>query len=383
MGAEVRAAFDEWRTLELFGSIGRIWQRPFDRPPTLLTGRRSELVDLIVASLTATPRRSVLLVGEHGAGKTALARAALDRSRGRDRVRGDRVPDPRRPGVRRRARLAREAARRGDARPERGLVAAGAAGGALRRPASPQSAGTSRRAPPARRIGHDDTGRRGHAHGARRAPRRAAARDVGLRPDPGGTPSTRRTRSPSPGMRSSTTASTSRPTTRPSPVPTTSPSSSCPASRSPGGLLRLDRLHGRRRARGRPGQLRRRPTCSRPCGRLGAPARTPRRLGGTSARGGSRVLRAAHPAATGRRDLRRRADRDDQGGADRPDAAARRPPVPRPDRDGQDGDRKGAGRVPVRVARPARASRHERVPDPRRRSSGSSRSRRTSGRARR
>ena len=79
MGAEVRAAFDEWRTLELFGSIGRIWQRPFDRPPTLLTGRRGELVDLIVASLTATPRRSVLLVGEHGAGKTALARAALDR----------------------------------------------------------------------------------------------------------------------------------------------------------------------------------------------------------------------------------------------------------------------------------------------------------------
>ena len=79
MGAEVRAAFDERRTLELFGSIGRIWQRPFDRPPTLLTGRRSELVDLIVASLTATPRRSVLLVGEHGAGKTALARAALDR----------------------------------------------------------------------------------------------------------------------------------------------------------------------------------------------------------------------------------------------------------------------------------------------------------------
>ena len=79
MGAEVRVAFDEWRTLELFGSIGRIWQRPFDRPPTLLTGRRGELVDLIVASLTATPRRSVLLVGEQGAGKTALARAALDR----------------------------------------------------------------------------------------------------------------------------------------------------------------------------------------------------------------------------------------------------------------------------------------------------------------
>ena len=79
MGGEVRAAFEEWRTLQLFGSIGRVWQRPFDRPPTLLAGRRAELVDLIVGALSSAPRRSVLLVGEHGAGKTALARAALDR----------------------------------------------------------------------------------------------------------------------------------------------------------------------------------------------------------------------------------------------------------------------------------------------------------------
>ena len=79
MGDEVRAAFDEWRTLELFGSIGRVWQRPFDRPPALLAGRRDDVVDLVVAALTAEPRRSVLLVGEHGAGKSALARAALDR----------------------------------------------------------------------------------------------------------------------------------------------------------------------------------------------------------------------------------------------------------------------------------------------------------------
>ena len=79
MGDEVRAAFKEWRTLELFGSIGRVWQRPFDRPQALLAGRRSDVVDLVVAALTAVPRRSVILVGEHGAGKTALARAALDR----------------------------------------------------------------------------------------------------------------------------------------------------------------------------------------------------------------------------------------------------------------------------------------------------------------
>ncbi|HEY6076183.1 MAG TPA: AAA family ATPase, partial [Gaiella sp.] len=79
MGDEVRAAFKEWRTLELFGSIGRVWQRPFDRPQALLAGRRSDVVDLVVAALTAAPPRSVILVGEHGAGKTALARAALDR----------------------------------------------------------------------------------------------------------------------------------------------------------------------------------------------------------------------------------------------------------------------------------------------------------------
>jgi ATP-dependent Clp protease ATP-binding subunit ClpC len=79
MGPEVRAAFEEWRTLQLFGSIGRVWPRPFDRPPTLLAGRRGELVELIVGALTSAPRRSILLVGEHGAGKTALARAALDR----------------------------------------------------------------------------------------------------------------------------------------------------------------------------------------------------------------------------------------------------------------------------------------------------------------
>ncbi len=76
----VRAAFDEWRIVDLLGSIGRVWQRPYDRPPALLVGRRKEAVDLILAALTNAPRRSVLLVGDHGAGKTALARAALDRA---------------------------------------------------------------------------------------------------------------------------------------------------------------------------------------------------------------------------------------------------------------------------------------------------------------
>ncbi len=39
----------------------------------------AELVEIVVSALEQTPPRSVLLVGEHGVGKTTLARAALDR----------------------------------------------------------------------------------------------------------------------------------------------------------------------------------------------------------------------------------------------------------------------------------------------------------------
>jgi ATP-dependent Clp protease ATP-binding subunit ClpC len=79
MGEAVRPAFEEWRALELLGGVGRVWKPPYDQPPALLVGRRPELVEHVVAALTDLPRRSVLLVGEHGTGKTALARAALDR----------------------------------------------------------------------------------------------------------------------------------------------------------------------------------------------------------------------------------------------------------------------------------------------------------------
>ena len=79
MGDDVREAFEEWRALELLGGVGRVWKRPYDVPPALLVGRRSEIVEHALAALNETPRRSVLLVGEHGTGKTAVARAALDR----------------------------------------------------------------------------------------------------------------------------------------------------------------------------------------------------------------------------------------------------------------------------------------------------------------
>ena len=52
---------------------------PLRPPPALLVGRRRELVELVLGSLEQVPRRSVLLVGEPGVGKTALARAAVER----------------------------------------------------------------------------------------------------------------------------------------------------------------------------------------------------------------------------------------------------------------------------------------------------------------
>ena len=46
--------------------------------PRSITARRREIVDAITEAVTSDPPRSVLLVGEHGVGKTALVRAALD-----------------------------------------------------------------------------------------------------------------------------------------------------------------------------------------------------------------------------------------------------------------------------------------------------------------
>ncbi len=78
MGDEVRGAFEEWRALQLLGGVGRVWKRPFDDPPAHLVGRRTDVVEQVLAALTGAPARSVLLVGEHGSGKTAVIRAALD-----------------------------------------------------------------------------------------------------------------------------------------------------------------------------------------------------------------------------------------------------------------------------------------------------------------
>ena len=79
LGSEFREAFETWRARRHLLDVGRIWERPFDEPPALLAGRRRELVEIVVAALEQSPPHSVLLVGEHGVGKSALIRAALER----------------------------------------------------------------------------------------------------------------------------------------------------------------------------------------------------------------------------------------------------------------------------------------------------------------
>lgn len=83
LGEGFRSAFDEWREttvdLDFLSQFARVWERPFDDPPTLLVGRRRELVEVMRDALSLKPPKSVLLVGEHGVGKTALTRTALQR----------------------------------------------------------------------------------------------------------------------------------------------------------------------------------------------------------------------------------------------------------------------------------------------------------------
>ncbi len=79
LGPDFRTSFESWRAIQYLRGAGRVSEGPYDDPPALLVGRRRELVELVLTALEQSPPRSVLLVGEHGAGKTAIARAALDR----------------------------------------------------------------------------------------------------------------------------------------------------------------------------------------------------------------------------------------------------------------------------------------------------------------
>src|SRR5215210_1917020 len=83
LGEDFRGLFEEWKRtavdVEFLRQIGRVLHRPYDEPPAFLAGRRAEVVELLEDALEQKPPRSVLLVGEHGVGKSRVVRAALDR----------------------------------------------------------------------------------------------------------------------------------------------------------------------------------------------------------------------------------------------------------------------------------------------------------------
>ena len=71
----VRAAFADWRESgggdglrRYLGGVGTVWQPPYDSPPASLLAGRDEIVARLAETLSATARRSVVLVGEHGVG---------------------------------------------------------------------------------------------------------------------------------------------------------------------------------------------------------------------------------------------------------------------------------------------------------------------------
>src|SRR5262245_44358355 len=83
LGEEFFALAEEWaRTTvdtDFITAFARLWDPPFEQPALVEVARRGELAEVVADALGASPSRSVLLVGETGAGKRTLARAALAR----------------------------------------------------------------------------------------------------------------------------------------------------------------------------------------------------------------------------------------------------------------------------------------------------------------
>jgi ATP-dependent Clp protease ATP-binding subunit ClpC len=75
--------FDEWRRrrgdTRFFSDVGRIWQPSREQPPLPSVGNRAEVLRALESALRIPDGRPVLLIGEHGMGKTALLRTILHR----------------------------------------------------------------------------------------------------------------------------------------------------------------------------------------------------------------------------------------------------------------------------------------------------------------
>ncbi len=155
----------------------------------------------------------------------------------------------------------------------------------------------------------------------------------------------------------------------------------CPEGDAAGGARPRDPLPARHRCSGQRPPLARADPAARRAARAGGghaadddghslrghrvAAARPRSARPARPRGGARVLRRPRARAARGRRLPRRSDRPREGRPHRSHQAARRLPLRRADGHGEDRDREGARRVPVRVGRAARAARHVRVPDAR------------------
>ena len=327
-------------------------------------GGRAAVVAELRAVLRRQGARSALVVGEHGVGKSAVIREALREFHGRRLVRL-RSQRRRRPGgaeVHRRAARPRARDRRPDRGPAQRLGHADLRGRAVGRAAHPQRAGAARRAAPFVETGQlvvvGELEPRTYELLVQQRPRVTSLFET-LRLEPltseecdrewratGGTTSGADIDDVTIGEAQDLAAQY------------------LAGAGSPAGLLRLLKATVADAAGRRPMNRFRRSRSSRrsrtqPGCR--STSSTPRRRSISTRCGeffSTRVLGQQEAV-----DCSRRPDRADQGEADRPDAAARRLPVRRPDGNGQDGAREGARGVPLRLAGAPRATRHERVPD--------------------
>ena len=81
--AAVCTTFDRWLAEHIdlgpeISRLVRVWSRPFMTDPVVPNSTRGRLAEEIAAEVTRERGRSLILIGEHGVGKTALIRTALD-----------------------------------------------------------------------------------------------------------------------------------------------------------------------------------------------------------------------------------------------------------------------------------------------------------------
>jgi ATP-dependent Clp protease ATP-binding subunit ClpC len=82
MPREIMGALDAWSRnlvdLDFFRGLGTVYETPPEGATTLV-GTRASAVEAIIAAVSSTPKRSVILVAEHGVGKTSVAHEAIRR----------------------------------------------------------------------------------------------------------------------------------------------------------------------------------------------------------------------------------------------------------------------------------------------------------------